>query len=148
MGGGIDSQLIIFMMKYQDVGSEFFPPRGNGTHPANGIYRIRKYRVVVIVVVVGTMGTSSLRPYKTGKILHNPRGFRWRKSISVAFARSRQENGAGLLHPQPLRLGIDILFPSPLFVFFTVERQAGRVKRHVRKDDNPMDAVHRGRGEF
>jgi hypothetical protein len=43
-GGGIDSQLIIFMMKYKDVESEFFPPRGNGTHPANGIYRIRKYR--------------------------------------------------------------------------------------------------------
>jgi len=26
-GGGIDYQLIIFIMKYQDVGSEFFPPR-------------------------------------------------------------------------------------------------------------------------
>ena len=26
MGGGIDYQLIIFMMKYQDVGSDFFPP--------------------------------------------------------------------------------------------------------------------------
>ena len=53
----------------------FFRPRAVGR-----IWQTANIASGNTVVVVGTMCTSSLRPYKTGKILPNPRGFPWRRS--------------------------------------------------------------------
>ena len=111
----------IFIIYYNTDGCKnekisFFSARGNGTHPANGQYRIRKYRRCCRddVHIVPTA-------IQNGKILPNPRGFPWRRSKGCEKQQGRAGEASGPVvinqksnHSQTVRIGRNV--PDMLWI--------------------------------